>query len=121
MNKQDLQLHYKRLFFLGSVPIYLIFTLHMGANPSKDGNYFSTLLNAIISILDNPFKIALSFETIKYGIINLIFLCFSLNKEGTYIKMQNNIDKNHMNLGGWFWYLSGHENLLNKEKCGKWC
>ena len=29
-------------------------------------------------------------------------------------------DKKHINLGGWFWYLSGHENLLNKEKCGKW-
>lgn len=21
---------------------------------------------------------------------------------------------------GWFWFLSGHENLLERDKCGKW-
>ena len=25
-----------------------------------------------------------------------------------------------LNFGGWFFYLSGKENLLDKHKCGKW-
>ena len=25
-----------------------------------------------------------------------------------------------LNLGGWYWFLSGKENMLDKEKCGKW-
>lgn len=25
-----------------------------------------------------------------------------------------------LNLGGWYWYLSGEEDKLDKHKCGKW-
>lgn len=25
-----------------------------------------------------------------------------------------------LNYGGWYWFLSGNEKLLDKDKCGKW-
>lgn len=25
-----------------------------------------------------------------------------------------------INMGGWYWYLSGEEEKLDRHKCGKW-